>query len=177
MGITMTKKIQSFLGVGSLILLTFFGSMFYTIHRMDIADLIVCSLTERESIIPNKFCEYYMINYRMTPEDIDFLDEGPGLDFVLNGTNPRKYKIAKILIVKGLDVNGINHLLSKGISPLYSAILSNDIKTVKFLINNGADTRLVGNDYDITALEFAKTLQDKEKRIEIITFLSSYKST
>lgn len=176
----MTKKILSLLGVGSLIVLTFFGSMFYTIQRMDIADLIVCSLTERKSIIPNEFCEYYMINYRMTKEDIDFLSEGPGLDFVLNGNDPHKYKIAKILISKGLDVNGINHLLSKDLSPLYSAILSNDIKTVKFLVNNGASTRLVGNNYDMTALDFAKTLQekkDKENRMEIITFLSSLKGT
>lgn len=167
-------------GVPLIVVSAIFSLILYSMSEMDIEHLVMCSLNEGGTRIPSSLCEYYMVNYRITDNDLDVLEKGPGLDFILNGNNPHKYDIAKIFISKGLSVNSVNHLLSSDISPLYSAVLFNDVKKAEFLVNNGADIHFVSKDYGMTVLELAKNLHENSRegdRSEIVQILSGSGNT
>lgn len=170
----MNKKI--ILGGSTLVLAGIFGLMLYVMSQMDIEHLISCSSNEGSTRIPRSLCEYYMINHRITKDDINELSSGAGLDYILNGEKPKKYEIAKIFISRGLDVDGINHFSEKDVTPLHAAVLFNDVQRVKFLIYHGANLNITSRGYGMTALELARKLhkeESKEDRSEIIKILSS----
>ncbi len=174
----MVKKI--ILGVFSLVLAGVFGLILYVMSQMNIEHLISCSSNEGGTKIPASLCEYYMVNYRITKNDIDELSNGAGLDYILNGENFKKYEIAKIFISKGLDVDGINNFNGKDLTPLQAAVLHNDVQRVKFLIDHGANIGVKSNGYGMTALELARKLHKNERRedrSEIIKILSSPSNT
>jgi ankyrin repeat protein len=143
---------------------------------MSIQHLILCSFGEGGTRIPMDICEYYMINHRITEDDIRNLSRGSGLDYILNGQNPDKYKIAEVFISKGLSVNGVNHNSENGITPLHAAVLDNDPERTRFLLDQGADTSIVSEGYGMTPLELAEKLDKtgSEDRNRIIEMLSQH---
>lgn len=148
----------------------------YDMSKMDIEDLILCSVNEGGIRIPGKLCQHYMLNHRIDEKDIKKLSKGAGLDYILNLQTPDKYEIAKVFIAKGLDINGINHYNDKDITPLHASVLYNDLERVKFLLTQGANIRIRSKGYGMTALELAKRLHDehgKENRDEMIKVLFS----
>ena len=169
----MKKKIV-FGSIGG-IFLTIAGLMFYAMTQMEITHLILCGEKGSSIRIPSSLCHYYMVNYRINEQGIKELSEGAGLDYILNGEDPRKYKLAKIFIAKGLDVNGVNHYSSKGSTPLQAAAGYNDAPRIKFLIEQGADLQLRG-EFGMTALEYAKKTHKAGSKFrdnrEIIQLLS-----
>jgi len=170
----MGKKI--IFGVFTLVLAGAFGLIFYVMSQMNIEHLISCSSNEGGTKIPASLCEYYMVNYRISKNDIDKLSNGAGLDYILNGEDSKKYEIAKIFISRGLDIDGINHFNDKDLTPLQAAVLHNDVQRVKFLIENGANIGIKSDSYGMTALELARKLHkddSREDRSEIIKILSS----
>lgn len=176
MGVIMRKKI--FIWLTSLITfisLSLIGLMIFVLLKMNIGDLLVCSLEDRKSLITNEVCEYYLVNHRITDEDIQYLSKGPGLNFIMNINNERKFKISEMFLEKGLDIDGVNNLLSTKITALHGAILINDIDAVNFLISNGANPHI--NIDNMTALELAEKINKQQDRNEIIKILSAIKST
>lgn len=168
-------------GGASLILVGVFGLVLYVMSQMDIEHLISCSSNEGGTRIPSSLCEYYMVNYRINKSDIDELRNGAGLDYILNGESSRKYEMAEIFISRGLSVDGINNFNDKDVTPLQAAVLHNDVKQVRFLINQGANVNIKSKGYGMTALELARKLHNKgesrEDRSEIIKILSSASNT
>jgi len=162
-----------FFGGVSGIFLAIFGFMLYDMSEMKIEVLILCSSNEGGIRIPSNLCHYYMLNYRINEKDIKALSEGAGLDYILNGESPKNYDIAKAFLARGLDVNGISHY--SGMTPLQATALSNDVQSVKFLLEKGADLHLTG-DKGITALALAKKMHvvgnKLRDRTEIIQILS-----
>jgi len=170
----MKKKIF-FGGVGG-IFLTIVGLMFYVVTEMQMVHLMLCSTNQGGTRIPASLCKYYLVNYRINEKGIKELSEGGGLDVVLNiEEDAVEYELAKMLLAKGLNVDGINYYSSKGSTPLQAAVRYNDTRRVKFLIGQGADLHITG-DHKMTALEIAKKLHregDKlQDRREIIQILS-----
>lgn len=179
MGIAVMKKKIFFWCAGGLFL-ALTGLMIFDMSRMDIESLILCSTKEGGIRIPSKLCEYYMLNYRMNKRDIEELSKGAGLEYILNGENSKKYEIAEIFILNGLDVNGINHYSDRDVTPLHAAVIYNDLERVKFLIRHGADMHIKSEGYGMTAIELAKELHGengKENRSEIIQVLSDADNT
>ncbi len=174
----MKKKIF-FGGVGG-ILLTITGLMFYVMTQMEMKVLISCSANEGGIRIPSSLCHYYMVNYRINEQGIKELSDGAGLDYILNGESPKNYEFAKIFLANGLDVNGINHYDPKGATPLQAAVVYNDVKRVKFLIEHGADLHITGGE-GMTALEMARKFHKAESKLEnrseIIQILSDAENT
>ena len=173
----MKKKIF-FSGV-AFVLSGIVGLMLYAMSEMEIEHLILCSSNEGGIRIPSSLCEYYMLNHRMNEDDMKQLSDGAGLEFILNGVNPSKYKMAEIFIAKGLDVNGVNHYSDKDITPLHALVLGNDAEGIKFLIEQGADVDRRSTGYGMTALELARRLheeQGRENRTAIINMLSAASS-
>lgn len=169
----MKKKL--WVGLLSLMVTGYIGTILYSMHSMDIEELVLCSADQGEIRIPSHICDYYMTHYRMTKTDISALASGAGLDYVLNANmhQPDKFKTAKTFILHGLDIDGLNHYGNLETTPLHAAVIYNDPERVKFLINNGADSTIINN--SMTALDLAKKLHtsnSSQDRDEIITFLS-----
>jgi len=176
----MMKKI-AFGGIGG-IFLTITGLMFYDMTQMEMEVLILCSENQGGIRIPSSLCKYYLVNYRMNEEDIKELSEGAGLDYILGveGRNSTEYELAKLFLAKGLDVDGVSHYTAAPpndikITPLQGAALSNDMQSVKFLIEQGANLQIRG-ELEMTALEYAKKIHKAGSefwdRTEIIQILS-----
>lgn len=173
-------KIKLLFGGLATVLLGIFFLMLYVMSQMSIQHLILCSSNESDTRIPHGLCKYYMLNYRITKNDIQQLSDGAGLDYILNGEDPKKYEIAKIFISRGLDVDGRNHFSDKDVTPLHAAVLYNDVERVIFLIKLNANINITSRGYGLTALELAKKLHEKEgkeNRAEIIRILSSASKT
>lgn len=173
----MIKKI--FFGGVALLLSGIFGLMLYAMSQMEMGHLILCSANETGTRIPSSLCEYYMLNHRMSKDDIKELSDGAGLELILNLQSPEKYEMAKTFISKGLDVDGINHYSDRDITPLLASVLYNDIERVKFLIDQGANIEIRSKGYGMTALELARKLhkeQGREDRTEMINILSAVSS-
>lgn len=152
------------------------GATLYALSQMRIQQLISCSTNEGGTQIPADICEYYMVNYRMTDKDIESLSQGAGLDYILNAESPDKYRIAKVFIANGLDVNGVNHYSDKDVTPLHAAVLYNDPERVRFLLGQGADASIVSEGYGGTPLELAKRLDaahSEQDRSSIVEMLSN----
>ncbi len=175
----MKKKIF-FGGVGG-IFLTIAGLMLYVMSTMEMGVLMLCSVNKGGIRIPSGLCHYYLVNYRINEQGIKELSEGGGLDVVLNiEEGATGYALAKIVLANGLDVNGINHYDSKGATPLQAAVVYNDVKRVKFLLEYGADIPITGGE-GMTALEMARKFHKEESKLqnrsEIIRILSDAGNT
>ena len=155
------------------------GLVIYDLKRMDIETLILCSTNEGGILIPESLCNYFMINHRITEDDIENLSRGPSLDYILNLGAPEKYQIAHRFLKKGLDINGVNHYSAKKLTPLHAAVLYNDAERVEFLVENGADLSIKNSYYGMTPLELAEELTGKneeDSRRKIIEILTASKS-
>ncbi len=165
------------------VFLTIVGLMFYAITQMEMVHLMLCSTNQGSTRIPSSFCKYYLVNYRTNEQGIKELSEGGGLDVILNiEEDAAEYELAKLFLAKGLDVNGVNHYTAaspndKKMTPLQAAVVHNDVRRVKFLLEYGADLRLTGYK-GMTALEYAKKLHkagsERQDRTEIIQIISKY---
>jgi len=174
----MKKKIV-FGGVGGIFLI-YIGLMLYVMTDMEIEHLISCSGNQGGTRIPSSLCKYYLVNYRMNEEDIKELSEGAGLDYILTVGGSGKYELATLFLAKGLDVDGVSHYTAAPpndikITPLQGAALTNELQSVKFLIEQGANLQIRG-ELGMTALEHAKKIHKAGSefwdRSEIIQILS-----
>jgi Ankyrin repeats (3 copies) len=175
MGMTYQWMAKIFFGAIALFLTSLFGLMLYVMTQLNIDEVIMCSANDGGIRIPANLCKYYMLNYRLTEKDIEDLSEGAGLEFIIGGYNPDKYKIAKIFISNGLDINGVNHYGTLNLTPLHAAALGGNVEDLKFLLSQGADFRIKHKDRG-TALDVAKKFHranDKSRdRSEIIRLLT-----
>jgi len=176
----MKKKIV-FGGIGGIFLI-YVGLMLYVMTDLEMEHLILCSENQGGIRIPSSLCKYYLVNYRMNEEDIKELSEGAGLDYILGieGRTSTKYELAKRFLAKGLDVDGVSHYTAAPpndikITPLQGAALTNELQSVKFLIEQGANLQIRG-ELGMTALEYAKKIHKAGSqfwdRTEIIQLLS-----
>jgi hypothetical protein len=172
-------KLKIAAGVVILFLGGILGLMLHSLSQMNSETIILCASNEGGIPIPSQLCEYYLFNHRDIRKDVDELSRGAGLIFILNGSNEeKKYKIAEFFIAHGLDVNGINHYGDHNFTPIYGAILLNNVNMLRFLLKHDADLSIQPPEINMTALEFARSLQIKEPAIDrskILAILSDQK--
>jgi len=160
-------KVKLTAGVIILSLAGVLGLMVYDVSHMSPETVILCSLNEGGILIPSEFCEYYMFNFRDAEDDVLKLSAGAGLGFILEGNNnEKKYEIAEFFVVKGLDVNGVNHSGGYNLTPLHGAVIDNDIVMAVFLLDRGASKKIKAPTINMDPLELAKSLQKKEPNID-----------
>jgi hypothetical protein len=133
---------------------------------MDAETIVLCSSNEGGILIPSAVCKYYLFNYRDIKKDVSELSGGAGLSYILNGANDTKYEVAEYFISNGLDVNGINNYGEYNLTPIYGAILLNDVKMAKFLMRNRADLSIKPPSINVPALEFCQLLQEKDLSVD-----------
>lgn len=141
------------------------ATMAYSLSQDNIENLIVCSANKEASYIPCKICEYYLINFRGSKADIDFLSKGAGLGFLVNIDNKQlRIKLFEFFLSKGMDINARSNI--DGLTPLHAAILINDHELVNYLLMKGADKNITDRDKKLTANAFLDLLNQKRSDID-----------
>lgn len=145
------KKIMLPLIVIIPLLLIAFG--FFSMSKGNIEDIIICSINDESHYIPSDVCEYYLLNHRLTGEDIKYLENGAGLAFLFDIPDKSKRNIfLQHFILKGVSVDTPSRI--DGYPPLHAAIINNDPELVKFLLKNGANPNQKDKNQKLTAEEF-----------------------
>lgn len=151
------------------------GLVLYELSRMDTEAVVLCASGEGGIRIPSSACKHYLYNYRDMDSDVEQLAGGAGLIFILNGSMEERFEIAEHFLAHGLDINGINHYGEHNLTPLHHAVLVEDVRAVRFLLERGADV-LSSLPSTGTPLEFAQSLQAQqpsEDRKAIVALLKS----
>jgi len=150
----------------------------YLMSQMNVQHLISCSSGESGTRIPSELCSYYMLNFRVTENDLSDLRSGAGLEYILNAENENKYLIASAFISRGLSVDTVNNYSETKPTPLYASVLYNDLESVVYLLNKGANPYLKNAINNETPIDLAKRLHVKNTindRQAIIDALNSFK--
>ncbi|MGK0272594.1 MAG: hypothetical protein ACI88H_003266 [Cocleimonas sp.] len=153
----------------TLITFVYLSTLLYSMSKMTTDEMVMCSAGDGGFYISSNICEIYMKRFKSDSTDIEELSYG-GIEVILNLSSDKKYELAEFFISKGLNVNAINQYQSQfgyDLPPVQSAILDNDLKKVNFLILHGANLMARSKSTgDLTSLEFAKSLQEKEKNTD-----------
>ena len=158
----MKKAILSFL---ILTPLSIIGLAIYAMSTENIEFVVINATNEETSYIPSSAYEYYLFNFRLTEEDIQYIENRAGLNFLFGiSEQNKKYKFLKYFISKGVSINKPSAF--DGLPPLHAAILLNDEGLVKFLLNNGADINKKDANYKLTPEEFVEFLRQKKSTID-----------
>ncbi len=156
---------KAILSLIMLIPLSIIGLAIYAMSTDDIEGIVICATNEETSYIPSSACEYYLFNFRLTEEDIKYIESRAGLNFLFGiSDNDKKYKLIEYFLAKGVSVNKPSSI--DGLPPLHAAILDNDEELVLFLLNNGADILKKDAKFKLTPEEFIEFLQQKKNTID-----------
>ena len=135
-------------------------AVIFSVSRLSIEHLIICSADSESFIIPYNVCEYYLYNHSGR-EDAIHLDDGAGLSYVFEiQDREEKYNIINHLISIGVDVNGVSNI--DGLTPLNAAILINDSDLVKYLIEKGASLEKKDSSHQLGPKEYVEFLQSND---------------
>ena len=141
------------------------GLVVYSMAASDIEDLIICSVNIESHRIPTDVCELYLINFRGTSEDIQFLESRSGIAFVFAINDKiKRASLLEFLLAKGASVNKQSAI--DGYYPLHSAVIMNDHALVDYLIVKGAEPRVKDRDHNLTVLELLNYLQEHGEKID-----------
>jgi len=131
----------------------------------DIEDVVVCSTGSGSHYIPTAVCKYYLYNFRADANDIQYLQNRSGLNFIINMADVKdKNKLLSFFLSKGLDINKQSNI--DGFPPLHAAILLNDVKSVSFLLKNGVSLTTVDKKRNLTPLEFSMLLKENNPKVD-----------
>jgi len=171
----MKKSILSFL---ILVPLSIMGLAIYAMSTDDIEGVVICATNDETNYIPSSVCESFLLNFRLTEEDIKYLESRSGLSFLFEIQDENmKYKLIKYFISKGVSVNKASVI--DGYPPLHAAIINNDNNLVTLLLNNGADIHQKDTNHNLMPNEFVEFLLHKQPNINrssIKKIISSHKS-
>ncbi len=158
----MKKTILSLLVI---IPLSVIGLVIYAMSTDDIEGIVICATNDDTHYIPSSLCEFYLLNYRLTEEDIEFIEGRSGLSFLFEIQDKNKrYNLVKYFISKGVSINKPSTI--DGYPPLHAAIINNDPDLVKLLLNNGANIKQKDSSYNLTPEEFINFLLQKQPSID-----------
>ncbi len=149
----------------------------FSMSRGDIEDAILCATHDESHYIPSSVCEYYLRHFRMTKEDVRYLEDRAGLAFLF-GISDRSQRgnLMSSFLAHGLSINRPSAI--DGYPPLHAAIINNDPELVEFLLAHGADLEQKDNNNHQTAAEFVRYLDGSTApadRHAIKELLSAYK--
>jgi len=141
----------------------YLGLSVYAITKQDVEELLICADKGGFKIpFSREICRGYLFTLRGSQEEIDFLHQGIGASFAVQGesTVAEREEVLKYLISKGLDVNRIDmHQLT----PMHGAVLANSAEEVGMLLRNGANPNLKDKKFGLTPLELAHKLDRESK--------------
>ena len=129
-----------------LIPLSIVGLALYAMSTDDIEGIVICAINDETSYIPSSICEYYLFNYRLTKEDVKFIEGRGGLNFPIGiSDKTKRHKLVEYFISKGVSINEPSAI--DGYPPLHASIINNDPDLVKLLLSNGANIKQKDSNY------------------------------
>lgn len=132
----------------------------WSLHTADIQDVSLCVTEDDTHYIPNAVCEQYMFQFRGTPGDIEYLENGAGLAFFFGiEDQDMRRRVMSFFLENGLSINKPSAI--DGLPPLHAAILMNDAELVEFLLEHGADPTQEDQRHELTASGYLKLLKQK----------------
>lgn len=148
----------------------------FSMSKGSIEDVVICVVNKESHYVPSSLCEYYLHNYRLTEEDIRFLEDRAGLAFLFDVPDKEKRNaLLEYFVAKGVSFNKPSAI--DGYPPLHAAIISNDPELVAFLLEQGADVDQRDRNHNLTAEEFVDFLgqtQDLPELVAIKNLLSAH---
>jgi ankyrin repeat protein len=137
----------------------------YSLSESNVEDIIICGTNDDTHYIPDKACELYLFNFRTSENDIQSLESGAGLAFLFGIQDINKrYVYLEHFLSKGASIDALSKV--DGLSPLHAAILLNDLRLVKYLIDKGANTSQIEGNDELTPLTFLQKLEKNNKLID-----------
>lgn len=103
----------------------------------------------------------------------DNIEQTP-LHIAASKYTPHHYKIARLLIENGADINAIDSI---GETPIFGAVKANNIKMVKLLIENGSNPHRKNNTKNSILHYAAEMPKDNYKMFEYLLSLKRFDST
>lgn len=156
------KKLIISISALVIVVLVFTG---YSLSRYDIQELVICTTNKESHYIPMGVCEYYMVNYRITPADIQQLEKQAGLSFLLGLPDKHvRQDLVRLFNSRGADVN--KHSAIDGYAPLHAAIINNDADMVKLLLSLGANKSLKDANGQMDAMALLSSLTNRQPDID-----------
>ena len=147
------------------------GFGLYSMSKGDIEDIVICAVNEESHYIPAGVCEYYLLNYRGTEEDVQFLESRSGLAFLFEISDKSKRQaFLEYVISKGISIDKRSSI--DGYTPLHAAIVHNDPELVAFLLEKGASPDQKDQEHHLTPKEFVKYLSQKNPSTDRSAVLS-----
>lgn len=135
-------------------------AVLFSVSRLSIQHLIICSADSEAFTIPQSVCKYYLYNFT-GEDDAHQLDDSAGLAFAYQIQNTEeKYNIINHLISVGVNINGISNI--DGLTPLNAAILINDSELVKHLLDKGASPEKKDRANQLNARQYIEALQKSD---------------
>jgi len=112
--------------------------------------------------MPQAVCQYYLLNHRLTQDDIQYLENySSGLAFLFSMQDKEKrIKYLNHFVSKGVSVD--KQSVIDGFTPLHAAIILNEPELVKFLLEKGANPALKDKQFKLTSIEFIDYLSRKD---------------
>ena len=141
------------------------GVGFYSMSKGDIEDIVICATNEESHYIPASICEYYLLNYRVTNEDVRFLEGRSGLAFLFEMPDKSKRQaLLEHFISKGVSIDKQSSI--DGYTPLHAAIIKNDPELVAFLLERGANPNQKDQEHNLTPKEFVDYLNQRKSSMD-----------
>lgn len=163
----MIKKIL--LALAIIIPAAWIGLTIYAMATDDLEGLMICSTSDTAYRIPKGVCEYYMLHFRGTKEDLANLEQRAGLSFIFSDPKKRA-KFLHFLVEKGINVNKVSPMT--GFAPLHIAAASDEPELVMFLLAHGADPTVKTRDLrapefdNLTPLELVEGMSRSKPEID-----------
>ncbi|XOZ33651.1 ankyrin repeat domain-containing protein [Halomonadaceae bacterium KBTZ08] len=143
-----------------LLLVAVIGLGGWSLHTADIQDVSLCVTEDDTHYIPNSVCEQYMFQFRGTPSDIEYLENGAGIAFFFGIEDQEmRRRVMSFFLENGLSINKPSAI--DGLPPLHAAVLMNDPQLVEFLLEHGADPTQKDQKHDLTASRYLELLKQK----------------
>ena len=157
---------KKFLLIVVILLTILLSTAAFSLSRMSVQELIICSTDNKSYLLPAPLCLTYFNN--MTSEQhAKKLDQHAGLAYVFEITPEQlKYEVIARLLTLGVDINKPSAI--DGLPPLHAAILLNDPKLVQYLLEQGADKSISDNNQKMTSSQLVDHLLERKATADLL---------
>ncbi|MEO3877430.1 hypothetical protein [Rheinheimera fenheensis] len=157
---------KKFLLIVVTLLTVVFGSAVFSLSRMSVQELIICSADDNSYVLPAPLCFTYF-NHMTDEQHAKQLDQHAGLAYVFEiKPEQLKYKVITRLLALNVDINKPSAI--DGLPPLHAAILLHDPKLVQYLLEQGADKNIYDNTEKMTSSQLVEHLLERAPTADLL---------
>ncbi|GAB2926362.1 hypothetical protein [Rheinheimera gaetbuli] len=138
----------------------------FSLSRMSVQELIICSTDNNSYVLPAPLCFTYF-NSMTNEQHAKELDQHAGLAYAFE-IKPEQLKYIVITRLLALDVDINKPSAIDGLPPLHAAILLKEPKLVQYLLEQGADKSISDNTQKMTSSQLVDHLLERKATAELL---------